>query len=488
MNASSPTLSRRNGRMRRSVLATAALALATASVGVLPAAPVQAATLSRNLPRMVVSPPVVSARAGGQVEFTVQFVRRVTGGVSFQILGAPRGSVLSAFPGTGYDRRLVLNLPVNAAGTYPLTLWTRNPGPDRSAKLRLDVVGAPVATLPPVTAPPVTAPPVTAPPITAPPAPPVTAVAPQFALSFEGSSRQLVRLGQAVTFGVIASRSNFAGNISFTLLGLPGGAAAAFDPNPSAGNTRLLVKTPAGVPTGDYNLLITGQAGTTTRTIVAVLQVRAAETVSVTAVAPNPVEAGKSVSSSVTVSIQNGDGNGAVLATEGLPVGVTSSFRNNPTTGKTTMDIFVPASVLPGAYPFNVVARKGEAVGRAQTTLLVNLPTPTLRYQVTPVTAVPGQGIGFVLIPTSAGLSQARGSTVAFDINVTPTGGFNGAIDLALTGLLPGSSATLSNGPSANIIRLTLSAPVQLTGSTTLVLTGTSGSLKSVIAIPLTVS
>ncbi len=456
-------------------------AVATAAV-VTPNVSAQARTrsaLSSNLPRMVVNPAVITLSPGTEAALTVRFVRSVPRGVNFQLYGAPQGTVLSAFPGTGYNRQLKIFMPANVTGTFPLTLFTRNPGPDRSAKFRVDVV-APAP--PPVTAPPVTAPPVTAPPVTTP------VVAPQFALAFEGPSTLLTRLGGAVTYSVSAFRSNFAGPISFTLQGLPGGAAAAFDPNPSTTNTRLLIKTPPGTPVGNFNLLITGTAGTTTRTIVGVLQVRDSEGLNVIVGTPLPVTAGKITSVAVEVKVTNGDGQGASLITEGLPGGVTATFRNNPTAGKTTLDLTVPVNIPGGAYPFTVIATKGTVSVRAQSTLFVNVPAPTLRFQVTPVAAVPGQGSGYLLTPNTSALNMARGQVVTVDFAVTPTGGFSGAFDLVLTGLLPGSTGSLTATPTPNQVRLTLTAPTQTTGSTLLVLTGTSGSLKSQNSIPLIIS
>ncbi len=456
-------------------------AVATAAV-VTPNVSAQARTrsaLSSNLPRMVVNPAVITLSPGTEAALTVRFVRSVPRGVNFQLYGAPQGTVLSAFPGTGYNRQLKIFMPANVTGTFPLTLFTRNPGPDRSAKFRVDVV-APAP--PPVTAPPVTAPPVTAPPVTTP------VVAPQFALAFEGPSTLLTRLGGAVTYSVSAFRSNFAGPISFTLQGLPGGAAAAFDPNPSTTNTRLLIKTPPGTPVGNFNLLITGTAGTTTRTIVGVLQVRDSEGLNVIVGTPLPVTAGKITSVAVEVKVTNGDGQGASLITEGLPGGVTATFRNNPTAGKTTLDLTVPVNIPGGAYPFTVIATKGTVSVRAQSTLFVNVPAPTLRFQVTPVAAVPGQGSGYLLTPNTSALNMARGQVVTVDFAVTPTGGFSGAFDLVLTGLLPGSTGSLTATPTPNQVRLTLTAPTQTTGSTVLVLTGTSGSLKSQNSIPLIIS
>ena len=309
---------------------------------------------------------------------------------------------------------------------------------------------------------------------------------PQFALTFDSdTTRQLVRIGGAVTFGVNVARTNFAGPVSFTLVGLPGNAAAAFDPNPSNGNTRLLIKTPAGTPTGDFNLLVTGQAGGVTRTIVGVLQVRNAETLSVSAVAPAPVQAGKSVSSSVTVSIGNGDGAGATLSTEGLPNGVSASFRNNPTSGKTTMDISVPSNIAAGAYPFNVVARKGDVLARTLTTLLVNAPAPTIRFAVTPVTPVAGQGYGFIVNTTVPGLSLPRASSYSVPITITPSGGFASPVDIVLTGLLPGMTANFT-AAGANQLTLNLVAP-PTAGSTTLTVSATSGSIRQAIGINVSV-
>ena len=95
-------------------------AVATAAV-VTPNVSAQArtrSTLSSNLPRMVVNPAVITMSPGTEAALTVRFVRSVPRGVNFQLYGAPQGTVLSAFPGTGYNR---LQVAVTGPGTITVS-------------------------------------------------------------------------------------------------------------------------------------------------------------------------------------------------------------------------------------------------------------------------------------------------------------------------------------------------------------------------------
>ena len=88
------------------------------------------------------------------------------------------------------------------------------------------------------------------------------ATAGDFSLSATPSS-QNVRQGATKAYTVnIARTGGFAGDVTFTIIGLPAGTTGSFDPNPAGTNSSTLtVAVGAGTATGSYVLTITGASG-----------------------------------------------------------------------------------------------------------------------------------------------------------------------------------------------------------------------------------
>jgi hypothetical protein len=102
-----------------------------------------------------------------------------------------------------------------------------------------------------------------------------TAPAGDFSLSASPSSRTVNR-GSSTTYTVtITRKSGFAGQVGFTVAGLPSGATGTFNPNPATGtSSRLSITTRSTTPTGTYRLTITGSSGSLSHTASVTLQVR----------------------------------------------------------------------------------------------------------------------------------------------------------------------------------------------------------------------
>src|ERR1700720_2645275 len=94
---------------------------------------------------------------------------------------------------------------------------------------------------------------------------------------------------------------------------------------------------------------------------------------------------GGSTSCLVTVT-RTGNGNMEIyLSAAGFPPGVSVTFTPNPilftganVSGTATMQISIASGILPGAYPFSVIARDGGSHNSMTNsgTLNVNLPPP----------------------------------------------------------------------------------------------------------------
>ena len=79
-----------------------------------------------------------------------------------------------------------------------------------------------------------------------------------------------------------------------------------------------------------------------------------------------------------------------------------------------------------------------------------------------------------------------RGNAVRYDVTITPQNGFTGAIDLSLSGLPPGATASFSPNPAASSSVLTVqTSPSTPPGSATLTISGTHGTTSATTTVRL---
>ena len=175
--------------------------------------------------------------------------------------------------------------------------------------------------------------------------------------------------------------------------------------------------------------------------------------------------------SSATVSPLNGFSGTVSFSLSGLPAGTTGSF--SPTSvvgsGSSTLSITTSSSTPAGSYPVTITATSGSLTHSTQITLVV----ADFSLTVTPSTA-----------------TVRRGSQTTYGVKVTAIGTFTGAVNFTISGVPQRTSyafnpASVAGSGNSN---LTLSprrnAP---TGSYTLTITGTSGSVKHSAATTLVV-
>lgn len=265
----------------------------------------------------------------------------------------------------------------------------------------------------------------------------------------------------------------FNGNVTLAASGLPPGVTASFNPATIAPTaTSRVTLAASGAATGG-SITITGTSGVLSASTH--LDLNAAAGFALSA-APSvlAVTAGSSVTTTVSVAGSGGFAGNVTLAMTGLAPGVTASF-NPPSAapgGTSTLTLSASASAGASANVSAITGSAGYLTGRTPLTLTVTA-APAFRISAAPYLA-----------------SVTAGASVSTTISVTPSGGFNNSVTLAInadpglmasfspTVLAPGSTATLTFSPSATY-------PA---GTHTFIVVGTSGNVTRAAVVSLAVS
>ena len=279
--------------------------------------------------------------------------------------------------------------------------------------------------------------------------------APSFTLSSSGSAS--VGQGSSVTSYVyVYPQYGFAGNVTLSVAGLPTGVTALWNPNPTTGNSQLTLAASSSAPTGQYTLTITGTSGTLSASTTLTLGVY---TPTFTLYGPGTLSMGQGTSTSYYISVNSQYGfNGSVnLSASGLPSGVTASFTPNPTTpGSSLMKLTASSSATVGQYTVTITGTSGTQTASTTFTLGVYVPTFTL---------------------SAGSVTMGQGTTGSTYVSVSQLYGFTGSVNLSVSGLPTGITASLSPNPTTGSSTLTLTASsTAALGQYTLTITGTSGS------------
>jgi hypothetical protein len=141
-----------------------------------------------------------------------------------------------------------------------------------------------------------------------------------------------------------------------------------------------------------------------------------------------------------------------------LPAGVTASFSPNPTTGSGIMTLTVSSTAALGTATVTMTGTSGTLTASTTFTLGVYAPTFT--------------------ISTNGSLNIGQGTTSTSYVNINPQYGFKGAVDLTVSGLPAGVTASFSPNPTtgSGMVTLTASSTAAF-GTATVTITGTSGTL-----------
>jgi hypothetical protein len=188
-----------------------------------------------------------------------------------------------------------------------------------------------------------------------------------------------VRGGSSTTFTITSiPGSDPAPTISFSVTGLPSGAAPSFNPSVvnGAGSTTLTINASGGVAPGTYPITVVGTSGTETFSLPLTLTVNSATSDYTISSAPSAFTAvaGEIANYTVVFSTTTNYLGNVALSVTGAPAGATATFSSatvgasNPTS---TLSISTLGTTPVGAYPLTITATDGSVTRSTSAVLII---------------------------------------------------------------------------------------------------------------------
>ena len=286
---------------------------------------------------------------------------------------------------------------------------------------------------------------------------------PTFTLSSSG-----LNLGQGSSSNTnvyVTDQYGFNGIVTFTVSGLPAGVTASFSPNPTTTYSAVTFTATNTASVGQSVVTITGTSGSITATTTINLGVFA-PTFTLSGGGSVGVGQGTSTGTYIYVNNQYGFTGSVNLSVSGLPSGVTASFSLNPTTSQSVLTFTASSSANIGHTPVTITGTYGSITSSVNIDLGVYAPTFTLN----------GGGI----------VSIGQGSSGSTYVSVNNLYGFTGSVNLAVSGLPSGVTASFSPNPTTGSSLLTFTASSSAAvGQVVVTITGTSGSATATTTVTL---
>lgn len=260
----------------------------------------------------------------------------------------------------------------------------------------------------------------------------------------------------------------FTGEVQLSLFGLPSGVTAAFTPNPTTNSSTLRLTASSAASLGECIVTLTGTSGSQTLSTTFTLGVYV-PTFTVGTSSYVTLGQGNSISTYVGVNPAYGFTGNVQFGISGLPSGVTASFSPNPATSSSLLKLTAASSAPTGQYTITVTGMSGSQSASASITLGVFTPTFTLG--------------------ASGNLTISPGESGQVYIGIDELYGFSGNIQLAVSGLPSGVTASFSPNPATGYSYLNFTVGSSVApGEYTLTVEGTSGAQKASTNVDLIVN
>jgi subtilase family serine protease len=312
---------------------------------------------------------------------------------------------------------------------------------------------------------------------------------PSFTLSASPSSVTVTQGGTGSSTITVTPAGGFSGSVTLTASGLPSGVTAAFGTNPATSTSTLTLTASSTATTGTATVTITGTSGSLTATTTVSLTVNSAASPNFS-VSASPasvtVTQGSSGTSTITVTSTGGFNSATTLSASGLPSGVTATFSTNPVTpaangtATSTLTLTASASATVGAATVTITGTSGSTTHSTTVALTVNASSGTKNFTLS-------------LSPSSFTIDD--NGSISTTLTISSVNSFSGSVDLSVNEFPTDVSATASANPvrvsagGTATVTITWSASRRApTGTTTIELIGTSGSLENEIPVTITVA
>ena len=293
------------------------------------------------------------------------------------------------------------------------------------------------------------------------------AATPDFSISASPSSQSVVQGSNTSYTVTIGALNGYTGTVNLSASGLPSGASASFIPASvtTSGNSTMTVTTLSSTPTGSYPITITGKdsvTSTLTHSTQVTLVVTGAQNFSISATPTSrTVLQGGGTTYTATVTALNGFSGNVGFTVSGLPSGAGATF--NPTSvtgsGSSTMSVTTSASTPTGSYTLTITGTSGSLTHTATVTLVVSA--------------------DFTISVSPASQTVKRGSSTSYTVTIGGTG-FAGTVSFSVSGLPQRTSGSFTpstlTGTGTSTLTVKTNRPAS-PGTSTLTITGTSGSL-----------
>jgi subtilase family serine protease len=312
---------------------------------------------------------------------------------------------------------------------------------------------------------------------------------PSFTLSDSPSSLSVTQGSSGTSTITVTDAGGFTGSVTLAASGLPSGVTATFGTNPTTGSSVLTLTASATATTGTSTVTITGTSGSLTATTTLALTVTATAAPNFT-IAASPtsltVTQGASGTSTITITSTGGFNSATTLTATGLPTGVTAAFSTNPVTppangsATSTLTLTASSTATVGAATVTITGTSGSTTHSATIALTVNASSGTKNFTLS-------------LSPSSFTVDDS--GSVSTTLTITSVNGFHSAVTLSVNEFPNGVSATASADPvtppangSVNVTITWSATRRATTGTTTIELIGTSGSLTNQTPVTITVA
>ncbi|MGA7219912.1 MAG: S53 family peptidase, partial [Candidatus Sulfotelmatobacter sp.] len=312
---------------------------------------------------------------------------------------------------------------------------------------------------------------------------------PSFTLSDSPTSLTITQGGSGSSTITVHDVNGFTGSVTLAASGLPSGVTAAFGTNPTTGTSVLTLTASATATTGTSTVTITGTSGSLTATTTLALTVNSSSTPAFS-VSASPtsvtVTQGASGTSTITVTSTGGFNSATTLSASGLPSGVTAAFSTNPVTppangsASSTLTLTASSTATVGTATVTITGTSGSTSHSTTISLTVNASSGTPNFTLK-------------LVPNSFTIDD--NGSVSTTLTVTSVDGFHSAVTLSVNEFPTDVSATASSNPvtppangSVNVTITWTATRRAPTGTTTIELIGTSGSLTNQIPVTITVA